>query len=338
MQLLPEWAPQSNLLMVWPHIYSPWKDNLETITATYMKLATTIAEQQLLTIICYDQALQQDLQSKLPAHNIHYAIIPTNDTWIRDFGPLSLSDGIHHHLLNCQFTAWGNKYPYHLDNAVNEHLYQAGCFTASFMNTVPFILEGGSIDYDGHHTLLTTVNCNCHFNRRAKRDRNEITQQLIDLLGVKRVCWLELPPLAGDDTDGHVDTVARFCNPHTIAYASCTNPEDEHYTGLTQLQTTLQALRDFEDNPYKLIDLPIPSPIYHPTSGHRLPATYANFQILNKSVLVPWFDDPMDEVALTHLAKGFPHHQLIPIDSRPLITQGGVIHCALMQINLPPKP
>ncbi|MHA7840722.1 MAG: agmatine deiminase family protein [Gammaproteobacteria bacterium] len=333
MQLLPEWTFQTTILMVWPHKHSAWAPRLAAIEATYFSMANAIAEQQSLTIICYDEAVKKSIQKQLPQQNITYLIIPTNDTWIRDFGPLSLSDGTQQQLLNCQFNGWGNKYPHHLDNQVNEHLYELKALSPCYMRTAHIILEGGSIDTDGNGTVITTTHCNRNPNRRFKMDKTTISEHLKTLLGANSIFWLKEGLLEGDDTDGHVDTLARFCDEKTIAYAACENNSDSHHDSLRAMEEELQNFKNKAGENYHLIPLPIPQPLYN-DQGERLPATYANFQILNESVLVPTYDDPMDAVVMERLASAFPQRRLIAIDSRVLLQEGGMIHCALMQITV----
>ena len=333
MQLLPEWHPQSSLLMVWPHGFSAWASRLEAITQTYLIMAEAIAEQQSLTIICQDEALKKTIQKQLPKKNVSYYIIPTNDTWIRDFGPLSLANYTQQQLLNCQFNGWGNKYAHHLDNQVSEHLYEAGAFSHCYMRTSHIVLEGGSIDYDGRGTLITTSHCNRNPNRRLTMDKTAISEQIKSLLGIETIFWLKEGLLEGDDTDGHVDTLARFCNETTLAYTACDDETDSQYGVLHAMEEELRAFKNTSGESYQLIALPIPKPLYN-EEGQRLPATYANFQILNESVLIPIYDDPMDAVVLERLSQAFPERSLIPIDSRVLLQEGGMVHCALMQITV----
>ena len=333
MQLLPEWHPQSTVLMVWPHPQSAWAPRLEDVMDTYFAMAQAIAEQQPLTIVCYDASLKKAIYKRLPKKNITYAIIPTDDTWIRDFGPLSLSNGTQRQLLNCQFNGWGNKYPHALDNQVNERLYAARTLPSCYMRSAHFLLEGGSIDYDGQGTLITTSHCNRHPNRRSTMDKSTINQQIKSLLGVETIFWLKEGLLEGDDTDGHVDTLARFCNEKTVAYTACDDPTDSQYQTLRAMEEELHAFKNLSGEPYCLVPLPIPKALYN-EKAQRLPTTYANFQILNESVLVPTYDDPMDAVALERLSQVFPGRTLIPIDSRVLIQEGGMVHCALMQITV----
>ena len=193
------------------------------------------------------------------------------------------------------------------------------------------VLEGGSIESDGCGTLLTTANCLLTTTRNGEVNRSEVERRLCQLFGLSRVLWLDDGYLAGDDTDSHIDTLARFCNEKTIAYVSCNDPDDEHYPALKRMQRQLQAMRTVAGTPYTLIPLPWPETKYN-ASGNKLPASYANFLIINGAVLVPTYDDPQDAVALECIQRGFPEREIIGIPSLPLIQQFGSLHCVTMQL------
>jgi agmatine/peptidylarginine deiminase len=209
-------------------------------------------------------------------------------------------------------------------------LHAQGVFDDVPLETVELVLEGGSIESDGAGTLLTTASCLLHPQRNPTLDRDTLEQRLAELFGLQRILWLEQGWLAGDDTDGHIDMLARFCNPATIACTVCDDPGDEHYAPLQAMRDELAALRTCEDRPYRLIELPIPAPILD-RHGKRLPASYANFLIINDMVLVPLYADPNDAIAITSLASAFSQHEVIGIDCRPLIQQYGSLHCLTMQ-------
>ena len=194
------------------------------------------------------------------------------------------------------------------------------------------VLEGGAIETDGQGTLLTTEACLLNHNRNPRLDRAAIEMKLREDFGVERILWLSHGHLEGDDTDSHIDTLARFCDPQTIAYVRCDDPEDSHYPSLAAMEEQLKTLRQADGSPYRLIALPWPRPCFDPDDGHRLPATYANFLIINGAVLVPTYADAADAEALATLAEAFPGRDIVPIDCRSVIRQHGSLHCLTMQL------
>jgi len=339
--LLPEWHSQAAVLVTWPHQHSDWVEQLNLpsneIESFYLELVGTISGHQTCAIICYDQTHKKHIIELLKTHklktdNICFYIIPTNDTWIRDYGPLStISSNKCLHLLNFEFNAWGNKYSCDKDNLVNQQLHQQHAFHLSSYSSLPWVLEGGSIDTDGQGTILTTTNCLLSKSRNPGKNKTDIVQALGEYLGANKVLWLDHGSLEGDDTDAHVDTLARFTNPDTICYVSCDQPQDPHYNSLKNMEKTLKTFRNQNSEPYKLVPLPWPKPKIN-RHGERLPATYANFLIINKAVLVPTYNDPADEKALGIFRELFPERQVIGLDCTSLIEQFGSLHCATMQL------
>jgi agmatine/peptidylarginine deiminase len=231
------------------------------------------------------------------------------------------------------FDGWGGKYPAALDNRVSRSLFDGGIFDNVEFLQQQLVLEGGSIDTDGRGSLLSTTRCLLESGRNPGYDRTRLEACLRELLGVERVLWLRHGELAGDDTDAHVDMLARFCSPGTIAYSSCNDPQDEHFAPLAAMERELQAFRTREGRPYELVPLPLPRPVLD-ESGRRLPASYANFLIINGAVLVPVYADPADAVALAALAGCFPGRRVEPLNCLPLIQQNGSLHCATMQLPM----
>jgi agmatine/peptidylarginine deiminase len=199
------------------------------------------------------------------------------------------------------------------------------------MQSFKLVLEGGSIEVDGEGTLLTTESCLLNPNRNHGLNRAQIETELRRLLGVDRILWLKQGAIDGDDTDGHIDTLARFCDAGTIAYQACNDHNDPHYSGLRSMAAELKTLRRKDGTPYKLVPLPWPQAI-HDHTGRRLPATYANFLIINGAVLAPTYNDPADDVALAALRPAFPGREIVPVMCRPLIYQYGSLHCVSMQL------
>ena len=193
----------------------------------------------------------------------------------------------------------------------------------------PYVLEGGSIDSDGCGTMLTTTECLCSVNRNEYLSKEEIEEELCGAFGLQRILWLDHGTIIGDDTDSHVDILARFCSPDTIAYMQCTDPDDPHYEPLALMERQLREFRTLEGKRYNLIPLPLPEPLY--LDDYRLPASYANFLIVNGGVLLPGAGSPMDEVARKRLQEAFPDREVVVIDCRPLLSGHGSLHCITMQ-------
>ncbi|MGJ3500961.1 Putative agmatine deiminase [Piscirickettsia salmonis] len=341
-QLIPEWALQQAVVITWPHHYSDWADKLADVEPSFLALAKAISDYQQLIIICYDSEHHTEVTQKLCSFAIKLErvtlyIIPSNDTWCRDYGPLSIQNNSHPEsptqLINFCFNAWGNKFASDLDNQINDHLAHQQAFWPHTLIEHTLILEGGSIETDGQGTLLTTSRCLLNPNRNHQLSQSAIEATLKESLGFKRILWLNHGELAGDDTDAHIDTLARFCDPHTLCYIQCTDENDEHFDTLYRMEQELKALTDYQGQPYQLIPLPLPH--CYNSNGERLPSSYANFLITNHAVLVPTYRVAEDQIALQTLAACFKDRKIIPIDSRPFIEQGGSLHCLTMQIAKP---
>jgi agmatine deiminase len=262
--------------------------------------------------------------------NVRLCRLDTNDTWARDFGPITVEDEGRPLLLDFGFNGWGLKFPANLDNQATRALHEGGLFGSVRRRAVGIILEGGSIESDGKGTILTTAECLLEANRNPHLSRRRIEAQLGTLLGGTHFLWLENGYLAGDDTDSHVDTLARLCPDDTIVYVSCDDATDEHYFSLLTMEKELKRFRTGDGRPYRLIPLPWPSPRFD-DSG-RLPATYANFLVINGAVLVPTYRDTNDEAALKAVSEAFPGREIIGVDCLPLILQHGSLHCVTMQL------
>jgi len=331
-----EWEPQSGVMLTWPHGASDWAPLLDRVEPVFTRIASEISQRERVLIACHDEALRHHVLTLLGGANARLERIdcrtaPSNDSWARDHGPIAVVDNDRPRLLDFTFNGWGNKYPAEQDDAVTATLARQGAFGDTPVETIDLVLEGGSIDSDGQGRLLTTETCLLSPGRNPQLDKAGIEQALRQHLGVRHILWLKHGALAGDDTDSHIDTLARFCDPYTIAHASCDDPADSHYTGLRAMRDELRALRDADGRPYRLLPLPLPAARYN-TDGQRLPATYANFLIINGAVLLPTYDDPHDAVARERLQTCFPDRAIIPIDARPLIEQFGSLHCVTMQL------
>lgn len=329
-----EWHPQQAVMLTWPHADSDWKNSLADVENVFVKLAREIARCEAVIIVYFDEAHRLHIQSLLSPsilEKVSFYQAVSDDTWARDHGPLTLLEGKQHILLDFVFNGWGNKFSASRDNQITSILHRQGVFRDAKIRPVDFVLEGGSIEVDGQGTLLTTKQCLLAKNRNPHLTQAEIEKQLMALLGVQRFLWLDHGFLAGDDTDSHVDTLARFTDPHTICYMGCPDKEDEHYTALRLMEQELENFRTAKGEPYRLFTLPWPSPKYN-AEGQRLPATYANFLVLNGAVLMPTYRDPMDAVALKQLQICFPDREIVGIDCTALIHQGGSLHCVTMQL------
>jgi agmatine deiminase len=256
---------------------------------------------------------------------------PSNDTWARDHGPVTIFEQGQKILLDFVFNGWGLKFAANKDNLITRKLYEKGIFGHDEIRHGGLVLEGGALETDGAGTLMTTTECLLSPNRNPHLTQKEVEELLSEKLGVDRFLWLENGYLAGDDTDSHIDTLARFCSQDTIVYVQCPDKADEHYEALKQMEQELQAFRTRDGESYNLVPLPWPSPCYA-EDGHRLPATYANFLIINGAVLVPTYRVPEDATALEVLTACFPSRKIIGIDCRELIEQHGSLHCISMQL------
>ena len=233
-------------------------------------------------------------------------------------------------LLDFAFNGWGLKYASELDNQITRQAVETGALNGQYVNRLDFILEGGSIESDGMGTLLTTSECLLSSNRNERLNQVEIEDYLKSVFHLQQVLWLDHGYLAGDDTDSHIDTLARFCSTDTIAYVKCEDKEDEHYGALHAMEEQLKTFRTLAGAPYRLLALPMADKIEE--DGERLPATYANFLILNDAILYPTYNQPQnDKKAGEVLQQAFPGRQIVGIDCRALIKQHGSLHCVTMQ-------
>lgn len=334
--LPPEWAPQSAVMLTWPHPHGDWAPWIGRVEPVFVDIAAAVAAREQVLISCWDQVHVDHVKTLLKLRGVtedRYTCyqVHSNDTWARDHGPITVLRDGRPVLLDFGFNGWGGKYDARLDNQISRHLHTLGAFGRTPLQTVDLVLEGGSIDVDGEGTLLTTRRCLLAPTRNPRLDRPQIEAVLHETLGLDRVLWLENGYLAGDDTDSHIDTLARFCDAQTIAYVACDDPADEHYAALKAMAEELRAFRTRTGEPYRLVPLPMTAPKFN-NDGVRLPATYANFLIINGAVLVPTYNDAQDGTALARLAEAFPRHEIVPIDCSALVLQYGSLHCVTMQL------
>ncbi len=332
-----EWEPQAAVLLTWPRPDGDWGAAVAEAEQAMVALAATASRFQPVLITVPGTAEATALPDRIGAAgghaaHIHCHVAPADDVWARDHGPITvLKPTGQRRLLDFTFNGWGGKHAAAADNALTASLHRGNAFGAAEYQALDIVLEGGAIDTDGAGTLLTTSQCLLHPGRNPGRDRTWYEAVFSRELDIRRVLWLDHGWLAGDDTDGHVDMLARFVDGGTIAYTACDDPDDPHYRPLRDLKEELGRLRDCDGAPYRLVALPWPAPVTS-VEGDRLPATYANFLILNNAVLVPAYGVPQDEQARMLLADLFPTRDAISLDARVLIGQGGALHCAAMQI------
>ncbi len=331
-----EWEPQSAVLLAWPHVGTDWAPRLEAVEASYALLVAAIASRQSVLVAVANAAVLARATDCLTGSNadlerLRWVEVEYDDTWLRDSGPISLraADGSpQFNLLDFRFTGWGGKYGASRDDALATALFEAGVFANSSLERVDFALEGGAVETDGAGTLLTTWRC-LH-ERHPLLDRAAITAQLQASLRQTRVLWLDYGYLEGDDTDAHIDTLARFADPHTLVYQGCSDPSDPHFAELSAMAAELATLRDAQGQPYRCLALPWAQPIRD--GERRLAASYANFLIINGAVLMPAYGDPADAKAVEVLQAAFPDREIVAIPCRSLIWQNGSLHCLTMQL------
>lgn len=331
--LPPEWAPQSAVMLTWPRADGDFAKHFAPVEDNFVRIATAISRFEPVHInygLDKAQLLNRLEAAGARVERIRVFTVPSDDVWARDHGPITVERNGKPVHLDFGFNGWGNKFEARRDDALTRELAQLGAWNAP-VETQDFILEGGAIEVDGRGTLLTTERCLLAPTRNPHLDKAAIEAFLKPRFGVNRVLWLKHGDLLGDDTDGHIDTVARFCDAHTIAYQACDDRSDPHYEDLAAMEAELRAFRDADGKPYRLFGLPLPAAMYD-EDGQRLPAGYANFLIVNGAVLVPVYGGPQDEPALAALRPCFPKHAVLGVDCRWLIRQYGSLHCVTMQI------
>ncbi|MDR0825263.1 MAG: agmatine deiminase family protein [Prevotella sp.] len=333
--LPPEWYPQSAIQLTWPHPGTDWEYMLKEVTACYVNVATEILKRQKLIVVCHDaEIVKYELRGLSGlSDNLILVELPTNDTWARDHSGISVFKDGKKQIYDFTFNGWGLKFASNHDNQITRGLFKNKVFSpdVELINKKDFVLEGGALESDGKGTLLTTTECLLSPNRNSFLSKEEIEDYLKRNFGLDRILWLDHGYLSGDDTDSHIDTLARYTDEHTIVYVKCEDKDDEHYEALSKMEKQLKTFTDYEGNPYRLIALPMAKAVYD-ESNQRLPATYANFLIMNDVVLLPFYNNKeKDEEARRRLRQAFPSREVIGIDCSPLIRQHGSLHCITMQ-------
>ncbi len=329
-----EWEKQSFLQFTFPHANSDWAYLLDEATTCFVEIITAAARYQPVLVVCDDANRVRSFF--VNAKNILFTEAPSNDTWARDHGGITVFKNGNAVVQDYVFNGWGKKFEAGLDNQITPSLFKKGLIHNCKLQSFDFVLEGGSIESDGRGTILTTTECLLEKNRNPQYSQQEIEDLLKKNLGAEKVLWLDHGFLAGDDTDSHIDTLARFCDERTIAFVSCNDENDEHFDALHKMKLQLKNFTNADGQPYRLIELPFADPCFD-EDGNRLPATYANFTIINGAVLVPVYGLPQDKIALEKLAGCFPKREIIPVNCRVLIEQHGSLHCITMQYPEPVK-
>ena len=330
-KILPaEWAKQSFVQLTWPHAATDWAYMLDEVNECFVNIAHAIIQHQHLLIVCNNETEIRSLLGDVDYSKITFAELPTNDTWARDHGGITVLEDGKPVIYDFTFNGWGMKFAANHDNQITKQLFEKNIFGKeySYKNYLSFVLEGGSIESDGEGTLLTTAECLLSDNRN-NLSKDEVEEKLKEFFHLKQVLWLHHGYLAGDDTDSHVDTLARLCAVDTIAYVKCDDTSDEHFAELKKMEEELQQFRTAKGEPYRLIPLPMAETVIF--EGERLPATYANFLIINGAILMPTYQSALDAIAAKQLQEAFPDREIIGIDCNALIKQHGSLHCVTMQ-------
>lgn len=328
-----EWEPQAAVLIAWPHAGTDWGPRLFQAESTYAALVLAITRFQP-AIVCVAGAAVRARAAALldnagvDAARVRFVDIAYDDTWLRDSGPITLTDGRRFRLCDFRFTGWGGKFEASRDDLLVEGLAAQQLFAHAEHRRIDWALEGGAIESDGRGTILTTWRC-LH-QRHPEQPREAMAQTLRKSLGAQRVLWLERGYLEGDDTDAHIDTLARFAPDDAIVFQACDDAADPHYGELAAMREELAALRTADGRPYTLHALPWPRPIVD--EQRRLAASYANYLIVNGAVLMPAYGDPADAAAAQVIAAAHPGREVVPVPCRPLIWQNGSLHCVTMQL------
>ncbi|MCO5231238.1 MAG: agmatine deiminase family protein [Chitinophagales bacterium] len=325
-----EWEKQSAVQLTFPHKNSDWAPYIEQVIPCFIAIAESISQFQKVLIVCDNLSEVKSYLQHIPEEQILFVEIPSNDTWARDHGAITIEEDGDLTLLDFIFNGWGLKFAADKDNLINYQLFEKEIFKTNALFKVGMVLEGGGIESDGKGIIMTTSACQLSPNRNPHLNTDDIEENFKELFGAEKVLWLNHGYLAGDDTDSHIDTLARFCNEQTIAYVKCKDEKDEHFEELKAMEDELKSFTNLNNIPYQLVELPMPDACYD-EEGKRIPATYANFTIINEAVLVPIYGVQQDEEALSIIQTIFPDRKVIGINCFPLILQHGSLHCVTMQ-------
>lgn len=336
-----EWEAQQGVIVSMPDESMDWSYMLPEIHECYRRIVEALVTTgSNVTVLAQDVAKALEVLQDVGQRNIRYVEVPLNDTWVRDYGPLTVSElsrrsgRLRLAALDCGFNGWGLKFAADKDNLATLRLHEADrLFSLKYHNCRGYEIEGGSIESDGKGTILTTTRCLCSPNRNGGLSKDEVAVHLNALFGADHILWLDHGALEGDDTDSHIDTLARLCPEDTILYTGCSDTDDSHYVELAAMKDQLLRFRTLSGEQFNLIELPLPDAIHDEDDGHRLPATYCNYLVTDNAVLVPSYAQPRkDELARKLVKVAYPDCEVVSVDCRALIRQHGSLHCATMQI------
>ncbi len=326
-----EWYPQSGVQLTWPHANTDWFYILGEVEKCFIEIAKEIAKREIVLIVTPNiNEVKQKIENQVNMTNVRFFCCETNDTWARDHGAITMITEEKPEILDFTFNGWGLKFASCLDNLITRKLSENKLLNGAYNNRLGFVLEGGSIESDGQGTLLTTSECLLSPNRNGQMNKEDIELYLKSTFQLQQILWLDHGYLAGDDTDSHIDTLARICPNNTIVYVDCEDKNDEHYNALHLMKEQLKSFTTIEGEPYKLLPLPMADKIIF--DDERLPATYANFLVINDAVLYPTYAQPANDMKAAEILKeAFPNHEIVGIDCVALIKQHGSLHCVTMQ-------
>lgn len=333
-KFLPEWTPCDGVLMALPHEDTDWEYILPEALLQYKRLVEAMVKEAIhVVLLCKKREEAEKIFEPALLKGITFVEMDFNDTWTRDYGPVTILKHGDLRALDFGFNGWGLKFAADKDNQVNRRLNEKSVFTKDiYRNETAFVLEGGSIETDGEDTVLTTTRCLCSPNRNGYLSKREADSQLRKRLGAQHVLFLDYGALIGDDTDSHIDTLARMAPDNIILFTGCRDVDDPQFEELLKMRAQLTLFRNAEGNPFNLVEMPLPDAIFD-ENGNRLPATYANYLVINHMIFMPTYSQPeKDELAMQTLRIAFPEHKVIGVDCRTLIKQHGSLHCATMQL------
>lgn len=334
-RMMAEWEECKSVLLALPAPHTDWNYILEEAREQYRRLIGAITEAGIhCTVLTPSLEYGEETLQGCRLELVSFVVMDYNDTWTRDYGPISVERFDRRRALDFGFNGWGLKFASDKDNLVNLRLKEKFVINPeAYRNERDFEMEGGSIESDGKGTILTTSRCLQSPNRNGGKRKEELNRILADRLGADHVLWLDYGALAGDDTDSHIDTLCRIAPENIIFFTGCRNVEDSHFEDLLKMRAQLTLFRNQEGEPYNLVELPLPDAIYD-ENGERLPATYANYLVTPTHIFMPTYNQPANDKMACEIVKvAFPEHEVVPVECLTLIKQHGSLHCATMQMT-----
>lgn len=322
---------------MWPHDGTDWREMLDRINQTYITLTKVISRYQRVIIVAYNNAHKNSLARLCNAQScdmsrLTFLTIKTNDTWVRDYGPQFLIGTDACQYLDFEFNAWGEQFSSRLDDLFAGTLFECISPCRCHYQRIPYVIEGGNLEFDSHANLLTNIACIKRNNRQSSLDTDSIIELLKNRLSLQQVHAINVPPLQGDDTGGHIDTLARFINDYTIVYNHTQDKSNPNYDILALLREQLGNLTNPQGMPYHLIPVSLPENVRCNEKRHHLPASYVNFIFVNNAIIVPLYDDRNDQFAIQTLQQACPEREVLGINANNLLEQYGSLHCATLHI------